>query len=238
MERYAKLVGTDRIFQHTIPLAVFWDAQSRSTIPYTIGGRNITMMSSRSLVQLIMAAFSLSCSCYAFQKWFPTNSQGQRSISLSKLNNLPKMKSNVTESTIDGEGLKLAASSSLQRRSLLLWMGLASSFGFSVQEVSAALQFGGRSKQSSLFFVSPDTNASDSLQREQVVLDPYALNSELCLLKLLPVKNQVFRGLENTIVGLSVLKSATCKCYLIEDFAKEVWNKNFRFLLAKRSIAD
>jgi hypothetical protein len=31
MERYAKLVGTDRIFQHTIPLAVFWDAQSRST---------------------------------------------------------------------------------------------------------------------------------------------------------------------------------------------------------------
>jgi hypothetical protein len=31
MERYAKLVGTDQIFQHTIPLAVFWDAQSRST---------------------------------------------------------------------------------------------------------------------------------------------------------------------------------------------------------------
>ena len=70
---------------------------------------------------------------------------------------------------------------------------------------------------SKVIFVTPDKNATDSLQDQQSVLDDYTLNSELLLLKLLPVKNPVFRGLERSVVGLSSLKSTpgkSCKDFL------------------------
>ena len=101
----------------------------------------------------------------------------------------------------------------ITRRSLLAGFGLAAPLVLGQEPSSAALNFGAgnRGKQSRIFFVSPDKNASDSLQSEQVDLDAFTLNSEICLLKLLPVKNPVFRGLERSVVGLSSLKSALCK---------------------------
>jgi len=62
---------------------------------------------------------------------------------------------------------------------------------------------------SKVIFVTPDKNATDSLQDQQSDLDDFTLNSELLLLKLLPVKNPVFRGLERAVVGLSSLKGAS-----------------------------
>lgn len=103
-----------------------------------------------------------------------------------------------------------ATLSSLDRRSLLFGLGLSSSLLMGGQEASAVLPFGKREK-SSLLFVNAKQNASDSLQGEQVDLETYTLNSELCLLKLLPVKNPVFRSLERSITSLSELKSATRK---------------------------
>lgn len=100
----------------------------------------------------------------------------------------------------------------LNRRILLFGLGLSGSFAFGGQGASAALQFGKREKRA-LFFVNANKNASDSLQGEQTDLNQYALNSELCLLKLLPVKNAVFRGLERSITGLSSLKTATRKLH-------------------------
>ena len=114
-------------------------------------------------------------------------------------------------------GNTTTSNSDITRRSVLAGFGLASPLVLGQEQSSAVLNFGSTTgtnrggKQSRIFFVSPDKNASDSLQSEQIDLDAYTLNSEICLLKLLPVKNPVFRGLERSVVGLSSLKSAVCK---------------------------
>lgn len=104
-----------------------------------------------------------------------------------------------------------SANNDITRRSLLAGFGVAGPLVLGQEPSSAALNFGAGKQSSRIFFVSPDKNASDSLQSEQVDLDAYTLNSEICLLKLLPVKNPVFRGLERSVVGLSSLKNAVCK---------------------------
>ena len=100
--------------------------------------------------------------------------------------------------------------SEISRRSLLLGFGLVGPFLVREQDEASALPFVNvnKAKESRVFFVTPDKNASDSLQREQIDLDSYARSSELCLLELLPVKNPIFRGLERSVTVLSSLKTA------------------------------
>lgn len=93
------------------------------------------------------------------------------------------------------------------RRSII-GIGLASQFAIGMQEKASALSLGKRGKESKLFFVNLNKNASSSIQQEEIDLNAYTVTSELCLLKLLPIKNAVFRGLERTVVGVSTLKNA------------------------------
>lgn len=59
----------------------------------------------------------------------------------------------------------------------------------------------------SLYVVSADKNVTTSPQREPLTEEPYYLSSEICLLKLLPVKDPLFRGLESSIISLSSLET-------------------------------
>ena len=62
-------------------------------------------------------------------------------------------------------------------------------------------------RPSSLYVVSPDNNVTVTPQREPLYSEPYYLSSEICLLKLLPVKNPLFRSLETSITSLSILET-------------------------------
>jgi len=122
-----------------------------------------------------------------------------------------------------------ATAVSHRRRSLLFRSGLVVASPIMMmlsqpEQSSAVLSFGttvGGEKESRVVFYSPNKNASDALQSEQSDLSTYALNSEICLLKLLPVKNPTFRGLERSVVGLSSLKTAPREFF-------------FRFFLGRR----
>lgn len=149
----------------------------------------------------------LSSTALAFPHFPPLVGKSHH-VPLSSINSIsdhPAISNNHT-------GISSSGLPSMDRRCLLFGFGLTSSLAFGGREASAALQFGRREKSSSLLYVNAKQNASDSLQREQIDLDQYTLNSELCLLKLLPVKNPIFRGLERSITGLSSLKSATGRC--------------------------
>ena len=62
-------------------------------------------------------------------------------------------------------------------------------------------------RPSSLYIVSPENNVTATPQREPLYSEPYYLSSEICLLKLLPLKNQVFRSLESSLISLSALET-------------------------------
>lgn len=62
-------------------------------------------------------------------------------------------------------------------------------------------------RPSSLYIVSPENNVTATQQREPMFSEPSYLSSEICLLKLLPVNNQVFRSLEISIISLSSLET-------------------------------
>ena len=59
----------------------------------------------------------------------------------------------------------------------------------------------------SLYVLSPEKNVTATPQREPLYSEPYYLSSEICLLKLLPVKNPLFRSLETSITSLSSLET-------------------------------
>jgi peptidylprolyl isomerase len=109
------------------------------------------------------------------------------------------------------------------RRRTLLSIGL----------VSAATLAGGESaqatrRQSSTFLVtSKNSTNSESFRKEPLFLEQTDLSSELCLLKLLPVKNPTFRTLEGYITDLSSLRSS-------DDLDAKYWkiaNKNMQTAL-------
>lgn len=62
-------------------------------------------------------------------------------------------------------------------------------------------------RPSSLYVVSPTKNVTATPQREPLFSEPDYLSSEICLLKLLPVKNPLFRSLEASLTSLSILGS-------------------------------
>eukprot|EP00977_Amphora_coffeiformis_P000234 scaffold75_cov165-Amphora_coffeaeformis.AAC.10 len=72
-------------------------------------------------------------------------------------------------------------------------------------------------RPSSLYIVSPENNVTATPQREPLFSEPYYLSSEICLLKLLPVKNPVFRSLETDLISLSSLETTA--------LSPEVWEK-------------
>jgi hypothetical protein len=126
------------------------------------------------------------------------------------------------------------------RRRSLLMMGLGMASPFLVRVPTTATisndpqnaawavlpTFARRDKEKNkVFFVGSTKNASDSLQRAQTDLgqQPMTSTSEQWLLKLLPVKNPVFRQLERAVVAISTLRYT-------QEYA--VWNK------AKESIQE
>ena len=180
-------------------------------------------------IQLFLLFIILPCS-WAFQasnlliRSRSSNALASRATPTG-LGNSQRQRAAITGNCNSTEGhflLGTTNNNDISRRSLLAGIGLASPFLLGQEESSAALSFGNRGKESKIRFVSPTTNASDALQSEQVDLDAYTLNSEICLLKLLPVKNPVFRGLERSVVGLSTLKSAQCKYAITVAFLAAV----------------
>ena len=124
------------------------------------------------------------------------------------------------------------------RRSLLWSMGIISPLvtmlgGLNNQNKAwAALPFGKRpdtTEKNKVFFVGSSKNASDSLQRVQADLGQCDLTSEQCLLKLLPVKNPIFRGLEKSVLAIFALKNT-------QEYA--IWNKAKESLLESIAIVD
>ncbi|CAB9519812.1 cis-trans isomerase [Seminavis robusta] len=115
------------------------------------------------------------------------------------------------------------------RRSFLFGIGLATPFCLSDQNEASALPFGRGDTKKGVFFVGGDKNASESLQGETASLAQIDLTSELCLLKLLPVKNPVFRGLERSVVALSTLRNA-------QDYA--TWKKAEASIIECINVVD
>eukprot|EP00980_Cylindrotheca_fusiformis_P028828 scaffold22653_cov119-Cylindrotheca_fusiformis.AAC.9 len=85
------------------------------------------------------------------------------------------------------------------RRSFLIASGLSTLFG-QAEPASAAKWLGRKSG----LYVIDDT--SDAVRKEQVDTPVPTLSSEYALLKILPVKNPVFRTLEQNIESLSVVR--------------------------------
>lgn len=103
----------------------------------------------------------------------------------------------------------LRAGSSLT--SSLLFLSLTTS-----QQASAASFFGGFGMRpsSSLYVVTPERNVTEGLPRETVSAEPYALSSELALVKLLPVKNPLLRELQDMLEDISSLSNKDSQDYL------------------------
>lgn len=98
------------------------------------------------------------------------------------------------------------------RRNLMLALGLSPPLLLSPDDAQAATSLFSRfrtDKPADLFVVGPGTNASQARQRGPFIPIPYTLSSELCLLRLLPVKNALFRQLESRLEGLSTLQNPT-----------------------------
>ena len=89
------------------------------------------------------------------------------------------------------------------RRRTLLSFGLVSATMMAVGEPAEAVR-----RQSSTFLVtSKNATSVESFRKEPLFVEQVALSSEVCLLKLLPVKKPVFRELEGYINDISSLQS-------------------------------
>jgi peptidylprolyl isomerase len=100
---------------------------------------------------------------------------------------------------------------STKRRNLILGWGVGSSVLLGGKEAMAATLFSRLrpTGPSSLYVVTPGKNATDSMQKEPLDDVPTYLSSEVCLLKLLPVKNPFFRQLEASIESVSSLRTSS-----------------------------
>ena len=123
-----------------------------------------------------------------------------------------------------------SCSVSVRRRHLLALVGAVAATttsACSAQNANAAPFFWGK-PDNSLYTISPiNRNATNSLMRTSTDIRPYETSVELCLLKLLPVKNPLFRQLEASIENLSSLRGAT-------ERDAEAWKnaaKNLQFIL-------
>ena len=92
------------------------------------------------------------------------------------------------------------------RRRELLALGGSAVVGLAA-EPARALPFSPQSKSSLLLITPKKGTSSEELITEPVETNDKALSSERCLLKLLPVKNNVFRSLEDFVETLSSLRS-------------------------------
>jgi hypothetical protein len=100
---------------------------------------------------------------------------------------------------------------STKQRNLILGWGVGSSVLLGGKEAMAATLFSRLrpTGPSSLYVVTPGKNATDSMQKEPLDDVPTYLSSEVCLLKLLPVKNPFFRQLEASIESVSSLRTSS-----------------------------
>jgi peptidylprolyl isomerase len=96
-----------------------------------------------------------------------------------------------------------------RRRNFILGWSVGSSVFLGGKEATAAPLFSRMrpTSPSSLFVVTPGKNATDYMQQP---LDgvPLALSIEVCLLRLLPVKNPFFRQIEASIASVSTLRTS------------------------------
>lgn len=99
----------------------------------------------------------------------------------------------------------------VKRRNLILGWSIGSSVLLGAKEATAAPLFS-RMRQftspSSLYVVTPGKNATDYMQKQPLDGLPSNLSSEVCLLKLLPVKNPFFRQIQASITCVSSLRTS------------------------------
>lgn len=104
-------------------------------------------------------------------------------------------------------------SESRNRRNVILGWGVGSSLlagAAGDNSASAATLFPrSASNPSSLYVVTPGKNVTEYMQREPLADVPSYLSSEVCLLKLLPVRNPFFRQLEASVQTISTLRSSS-----------------------------
>lgn len=143
-------------------------------------------------------------------------SLGPSALSLVKLR--PTYTTENSEEDSDSHGFQQsddleACHPSTQRRNLLVSALIGPAvFGYHVEKSDAALPgFGRQSSQpSSLYALSPQRNTTTirtpMLDSQLPTAFDDELSSELCLLRLLPIKNPFFRELQATIEGLSALR--------------------------------
>jgi peptidylprolyl isomerase len=98
----------------------------------------------------------------------------------------------------------------LKRRNLILGWTFASSVLLGAKEATAAPLFSRMraTSPSSLYVVTPGKNATDYMQKQPLDGVPSNLSIEVCLLKLLPVKNPFFRQIEASISSVSSLRTS------------------------------
>jgi hypothetical protein len=96
-----------------------------------------------------------------------------------------------------------------KRRNLILGWSVGSSVFLGAKEATAATLFSRMrpTSPSSLYVVTPGKNATDYMQQQPLDGVPSFLSSEVCLLKLLPVKNPFFRQIEASITSVSSLRT-------------------------------
>jgi hypothetical protein len=74
-------------------------------------------------------------------------------------------------------------------------------------------QFISRRKRTTYIMDVKNNTVAESLRNELQETEPTALNAELCLLRLLPIKQPVFRQLQAYMSSLSALQNkGACQC--------------------------
>ena len=88
----------------------------------------------------------------------------------------------------------------------------------------------GKTTPSTFLVTTKNTTTGESVLKDPVNVETPSLSSELCLLRLLPVKNPVFKSLDGYIQSLSVLRSET-----VDD---KTWRECNRKMQSAISLID
>jgi peptidylprolyl isomerase len=110
------------------------------------------------------------------------------------------------------------------RRRTLLSLGLVPAATFIGSDPASARQ------RLAFLMTSKNTTTAESVLKDPVNVETPSLSSEVCLLKLLPVKNPVFKTLDGYIQSLSVLRSGN-----VDD---KTWRECNRRMQSALSLID
>jgi peptidylprolyl isomerase len=156
---------------------------------------------------MVVSSFSLFPS--PTRIFIPANSHKKMTLTLT-----PKLKS-ADMDEVDGD----SSHSSNIRRALLAAAAGAVSIGSSSTSPASAIGFNPLRPKASLYVVDTRTEVADSVRTTQVDTPVATLSSEYALLRVLPVKNPIFRIVVSNLETLSALR------FVGEDTKDSTWKK-------------